>query len=40
MRPGPAAGYRVRPAAQADLPGLAAVRVYETPMSWAEYAGE
>ena len=26
--------------AKEGLPGLASVRVYETPMSWAEYAGE
>lgn len=26
--------------AKPGLPGLAVVRVYETPMSWAEYAGE
>ena len=26
--------------AKPGLPGLAAVRIYETPMSWAEYAGE
>ena len=28
--------HRLRP----DLPGLALVRVAETPMSWAEYDGE